>query len=65
MQSVCFASCRHLCLKTCSRSFLRCVGLWVGRDPARINLMFWGECIVVSYRNSVDIYCTSQSQILP
>ncbi len=46
-------------------AFLRCVGLWVGRDPARINLMFWGECIVVSYRNSVDIYCTSQSQILP
>ncbi len=40
-------------------------GVWVGRDPARINLMFWGECIVVSYRNSVDIYCTSQSQSLP
>ncbi len=61
--------CRHLCLKTCDCSFLRnyrqCVGLWVGRAPARINLMFWGECIVVSHRNSVDIYCTSQSQILP
>ncbi len=35
-----------------------------GTAPARMNLMFWGECVVVSHRTSVDIYCTLQSQIL-
>ncbi len=32
--------------------------------PAWMNLMFWGECVVVSHFTGVDIYCTSQSQIL-
>ncbi len=35
-----------------------------GTAPARRNLMFWGECVAVSHRTSVDVYCTSQSQIL-
>ncbi len=35
-----------------------------GTAPARINLMFWGECVAVSDRTGVDVYCTSQSQIL-
>ncbi len=29
-----------------------------------MNLMFWGECVAVSQRTGVDIYCTLQSQIL-
>ncbi len=28
------------------------------------GMMFWGECVAVSHRTGVDIYCTSQSQIL-
>ncbi len=39
---------------------LRCSGT----APARMNLMSWGECVVVSHCTDVDIYCTSQSQIL-
>ncbi len=35
-----------------------------GTAPAQINLMFWGECVVVSHCTGVDVYCTSQSQIL-
>ncbi len=35
-----------------------------GTAPAWMNLMFWGECVVVSHCTGVDIYCTSQSQIL-
>ncbi len=29
-----------------------------------MNLMFWGECVAVSHRTGVDVYCTSESQIL-
>ena len=29
-----------------------------------MNIMFWGECVAVSHRTGVDVYCTSQSQIL-
>ncbi len=29
-----------------------------------MNLTFWGECVAVSHRTGVDVYCTSQSQIL-
>ncbi len=39
-------------------------GLCSGTASARMNLMFWGECVAVSHRTGVDIYCTSQSQIL-
>ncbi len=42
------------------RGVVRCSGT----APAWMNLMFWGECVVVSHRTGVDIYCTSQSQIL-
>ncbi len=33
-----------------------------GTAPARINLMFWGECVVVSHCTGVDIYLVSRSQ---
>ncbi len=39
-------------------------GLCSGSAPARMNLMIWGECVAVSHRTGVDIYCTLQSQIL-
>ncbi len=26
--------------------------------------MFWGECVAVSHRTGVDVYCNLQSQIL-
>ncbi len=39
-------------------------GLWVSTASARMNLKFWGECVAVSHRTGVDVYCTSQSQIL-
>ncbi len=42
---------------------LLCV-LCSGTAPARMNLMFWGKCVSVSHCTGVDIYCTSQSQIL-
>ncbi len=51
-----------LCLKTWNCSFLwnymlcfviRCFSM----VPARMNLMFWGECVVVSHCTGVDIYC--------
>ncbi len=29
-------------------------GLYSVMDPARMNLMFWGECVAVSHRNGVD-----------
>ncbi len=32
-----------------------------GTTPARMNLMFWSECVAVSHRTGVDIYCISQS----
>ncbi len=35
-----------------------------GTAPAQMNLMFWGECVVVSHCTGLDIYCTLQSQIL-
>ncbi len=38
--------------------------LYSGTAPARMNLMFWGECVAVSHRTGVDVYYTSQSQIL-
>ncbi len=47
-------------LSSVHRVVIRCSGT----APARMNLMFWGECVVVSHRTGVDIYCTSQSQIL-
>ncbi len=39
-------------------------GVWVGTAAARMNLMFWRVCVAVSHRTGVDVYCTSQSQIL-
>ncbi len=32
-------------------------GYNTGTAPARINLMFWGECVVVSHCAGVEIYC--------
>ncbi len=39
-------------------------GMCSGTTPAWMNLMFWGERVAVSHRSDVDIYCSSQSQIL-
>ncbi len=53
----------NLELQLCAE--LSCLrGLWVGTAPVRMNLMFWGECVAVSHSTGVDVYCTSQSQIL-
>ncbi len=68
LQSVSFASLspslfNNLELQLCSELFsLR--GLSVGTAPARMNLMLWGVCVAVNHRTGVDVYCTSQSQIL-
>ncbi len=34
-------------------------GLYSGTASARMNLMFWGECVAVSHSTGVDVYCTS------
>ncbi len=38
--------------------------MYSGTASVQMNLMFWGECVAVSHRTGVDVYCTSQSQIL-
>ncbi len=58
LQSVSFASLspslfENLDLQLCAE-YLPCVGLWVGMAPAGMNLMFWGECVAVTHRTSVD-----------
>ncbi len=47
-------SCRIIFRK---KILIRVVIRCSGTAPARINLMFWGECVVVSHCTSVDIYC--------
>ncbi len=39
-------------------------GLYSGTALARMNSNVFGECFAVSHRTGVDVYCTSQSQIL-
>ncbi len=53
----------NLDLQLCAE-LSRLRGLYSGTAPARMNLMFWGECVAVSHRTGVDVYCTSRSQIL-
>ncbi len=68
LQFVSFASLspslfENLELQLCAEGSCLC-GLCSGMASARMNLMFWGECVAVSHCNGVDVWCTSQSQIL-
>ncbi len=67
LQSVSFASLspslfKNLELQPCAELSCLC-WLYSGTASAWINL-FWGECVAVSHRTGVDVYCSSQSQIL-
>ncbi len=53
----------NLELQLCAELSCLC-GLFSGMASARMNLMFWDECVAVSHRTGLDVWCTSQSQIL-